>query len=221
MIDQANGRHSGAESTTTAVVVQADDALILHGTTASLAATGRVEVLPEERMAEADVVVLITAEVTTGTLQAMSRVTEATAGRARIVLVADRVSEPQLRFAAGHGVVAFLTRSRTSGSRLLAAVLESHRGEPVPSARRLNVLRGQLRSSRNGAVPGEQLPAGLAAREIDVLRMLAEGMDVMQIAAELTYSERLIKSVIHSVVKRFGLRNRTHAVAHAIRIGIL
>ncbi|MFB7780982.1 helix-turn-helix transcriptional regulator [Streptomyces bauhiniae] len=220
MIEQTTGRFRGAESTT-AVVVQADDALVLDGTTASLAATGRVEVLPEERMAEADMVVVITADVTRGTLQALSRIRETTVGRAQILLVADRVSEPQLRFAAGHGVVAFLMRSRTSSSQLLAAVMESHCGEPVPSGRRLNTLRDQLRNSRNGAMPEEPLPAGLMAREIDVLRMLAEGMDVMQIAAELTYSERLIKSVIHSVVKRFGLRNRTHAVAHAIRTGIL
>ncbi|MFF9488179.1 helix-turn-helix transcriptional regulator [Streptomyces sp. NPDC014676] len=47
--------------------------------------------------------------------------------------------------------------------------------------------------------------------------MLAEGMTTSEVARRLNHSERTIKSVPHDVITRLGLRNRTQAVAYAIR----
>ncbi|UJW36801.1 LuxR C-terminal-related transcriptional regulator [Saccharothrix sp. AJ9571] len=46
-------------------------------------------------------------------------------------------------------------------------------------------------------------------------------MEVREIAAQLCYSERTIKNTVHDVVSRFQLRNRTHAVAFAMREGMI
>lgn len=51
--------------------------------------------------------------------------------------------------------------------------------------------------------------------------MLAEGMGTAEIADKLNYSERTIKGIIHDVIRRLGLRNRTHAVVYAMRAGFL
>ncbi|GAA4806735.1 response regulator transcription factor [Streptomyces ziwulingensis] len=204
-----------------AVVVLADDPLTRDGTNAFMAAGGRVEVLPRERMAEADVVVVITPDVTGETLTTMSRASRVTGGRARLVLVADRVARSHLPHARGHGTVSFLARPYTSFTQLETAVLDSHRGAPARWAAATGAPRDAAPTARRaGTAPGLPTP-DLAPREVDVLRLLAEGRDVTEIATELSYSERLIKSVIHSAVKRLGLRNRTQAVAHAIRTGIL
>lgn len=58
-------------------------------------------------------------------------------------------------------------------------------------------------------------------RERDVLALLAEGYDTQAIAEKLYYSERTIKSVIHDITTRLNLRNRSHAVAYAIKAGVL
>lgn len=58
-------------------------------------------------------------------------------------------------------------------------------------------------------------------RERDVLALLAEGYDTQEIADRLYYSERTIKSVIHDITTRLHLRNRSHAVAYAIKTGVL
>jgi DNA-binding CsgD family transcriptional regulator len=42
-----------------------------------------------------------------------------------------------------------------------------------------------------------------------------------EIAAKLNYSERTIKTIIHTMMTRLGLRNRPHAVAYAMRVGAL
>lgn len=63
--------------------------------------------------------------------------------------------------------------------------------------------------------------SGLSKREIAVLRLVAEGLDTGEIAQRLAYSERTIKNVIHDVTTRLQLRNRSQAVAYAVREGLI
>ncbi|MFC9624436.1 response regulator transcription factor [Streptomyces sp. NPDC056930] len=63
--------------------------------------------------------------------------------------------------------------------------------------------------------------SGLAPREIDVLRLIAEGHDTPVIAEKLAYSERTIKYVLHELMTRLQLHNRSHAVAYAMRQGLI
>jgi DNA-binding NarL/FixJ family response regulator len=58
-------------------------------------------------------------------------------------------------------------------------------------------------------------------RELAVLRMLGEGCDTREIARRLAYSERTVKTVIQDLSQRLGLRNRSHAVAYAVRNGLI
>ncbi|MEU1089402.1 LuxR C-terminal-related transcriptional regulator [Streptomyces sp. NPDC005576] len=203
------------------VVVLTDDPLTRDGTYAFMAAGGRTTVLPQDRLAEADVVVVITSEVTRDTLAAMSRVGRSTGRRARIVLVADQVAEPHLSLAVRHGTVAVLPRLYTSFTQIETAAVAAHRGEPAPGPVTPGGRPGRPRTEGTERPAAVRPRSDLEPREVHVLRLLAEGRDVAEIAAELSYSERLIKSVIHTAVKRLGQRNRTQAVAHAIRMDIL
>jgi DNA-binding NarL/FixJ family response regulator len=62
---------------------------------------------------------------------------------------------------------------------------------------------------------------GLTEREVSVLRLVADGMDTSQIATRLCYSQRTVKNVLHDVTSRLHLRNRSHAVAYALRHGLI
>ncbi len=62
-------------------------------------------------------------------------------------------------------------------------------------------------------------PAGLSNREREVLSLIADGLSTREVAAELAYSERTIKSVLQDVTVRLQVRNRTQAVAYAVRKG--
>ncbi|MGW1161207.1 response regulator transcription factor [Streptomyces sp. NPDC002513] len=203
------------------VVVQADDPLTQDGTVNFLGADERVRLLTDDQLPEADILVMITAAVSGKTLSAMSRASQSTGGRIRVVLVADHISEQQLALAVHHGMASFLVRPYTSFTQIGAAAVEAYQGRSVVPPMLVNVLLDQMRTMQKSESPTGLLPVELAQREVDVLRLLAEGMDTVEIANKLSYSERLIKSVIQTVVKRLGLRNRTHAVAYAIRMGIL
>ena len=60
---------------------------------------------------------------------------------------------------------------------------------------------------------------GLTHRESDILRLVADGLSTREVASQLAYSERTIKAVIQELTTRLALRNRSHAVAHAVRNG--
>jgi DNA-binding NarL/FixJ family response regulator len=59
----------------------------------------------------------------------------------------------------------------------------------------------------------------LTVREREVLILIAEGCSTREVAAELAYSERTIKTVLQDVTGRLRVRNRTQAVALAVRKG--
>ncbi|WP_225826390.1 response regulator transcription factor [Streptomyces naphthomycinicus] len=203
------------------VVIEADDPLTRDGTVAFLAADQRIRLLADDELADADILVMLTAVVTGKTLSAMSCATQSTGGRIRVVLVADHISEQQLALAVNHGLASFLVRPYTSFSQIVVAAVEAYQGRSVVPPVLMNILLDRMRTMQKSESATGLLPVELAQREIDVLRLLAEGLDTVEIASKLSYSERLIKSVIQTVVKRLELRNRTHAVAYAIRMGIL
>jgi DNA-binding NarL/FixJ family response regulator len=55
----------------------------------------------------------------------------------------------------------------------------------------------------------------LTAREMDVLRLMAEGCSNSQIAEKLILAEGTVKFYVHAVLAKLGVHNRTKAVVEA------
>ncbi len=77
------------------------------------------------------------------------------------------------------------------------------------------------RLGREVLAPRGLSSTGLTDREQRVLELLADGEDTVGIARRLAYSERTVKNVVHDLTTRLGVRNRTQAVAHALRHGLI
>jgi len=63
--------------------------------------------------------------------------------------------------------------------------------------------------------------ARLTVREWDCLRMLAQGYREAEAAELLNISKSTLRFHIENVVRKFGCKNRTHAVAMAAQLGLL
>lgn len=145
-----------------------------------------------------------------------------TASNAQLVLVADQPRQAELLAAVEHGLAVLVPRAEATTPRLLRAITDAHRGlGDVPPEQLGHLLSGLAQLHREILAPRDLTLAGLSHRETDVLRLLAEGSDTAQIAARLSYSERTVKNILQGVLGRLDLRNRTHAVAHAIRLGLI
>src|SRR5206468_7574582 len=63
--------------------------------------------------------------------------------------------------------------------------------------------------------------SGLSEREIEVLRLLAEGKGNAEIAAELFISPKTVKNHIASILMKLQIENRIQAAVYAVRSGII
>jgi DNA-binding NarL/FixJ family response regulator len=71
------------------------------------------------------------------------------------------------------------------------------------------------------AVPSQRIPpAGLSAREVEVLSLVACGLTNPQIAERLLLSEKTVANHLTRMFKKIGCPNRAAAVAFAMRHGI-
>ena len=61
----------------------------------------------------------------------------------------------------------------------------------------------------------------LTRREMEVLRMVADGLSNREIAARLSVSEHTIKFHISSVLGKLGASSRTEAVTQGIKRGLI
>ncbi|WSV43125.1 response regulator transcription factor [Streptomyces sp. NBC_01077] len=144
----------------------------------------------------------------------------------RVVLVARELREPDLLAVVEYGVRAIIWRHQATEQRLLSAVHSAARGEgelpPDLVSRLLNQVGRLQRATTAGAATGGAAPLfGMAPREVDVLRLLADGLDTRQISEKLAYSERTVKNILHALMTRLQLTNRAHAVAYALREGYI
>jgi DNA-binding NarL/FixJ family response regulator len=143
-------------------------------------------------------------------------------GCTRSVVVTNALSDTDLLAAVEAGVCAIVWRREATSSRLAHAVTKAATGEAMLPADVLSrLLRQVSRLQRNVLSPMGFNFGGLSAREIDVLRLAADGFDTGDIATKLSYSRRTVTNIIHDVTSRFHLNNRTHAVAYAIREGLI
>src|SRR5207248_9933356 len=63
-------------------------------------------------------------------------------------------------------------------------------------------------------------PAGLTAREQEVLALLSEGLPDLEISRRLFISERTVHHHVSAVLSKFGVSSRTAAAREAARLGI-
>ena len=129
--------------------------------------------------------------------------------------------------------VVLLTDAETSNRDLLAAGFASvlpEEASPAEIAGALHAASAGLlamrredyavtSASRSSSVPDTETP--LTLRELEVLRMLADGLPNKMIAFQLGISEHTVKYHVTSILSRLNASGRAEAVAIGIRRGLI
>jgi DNA-binding NarL/FixJ family response regulator len=202
------------------VALQAADPLSLAGLASYLQSRREVAVVPAEQRRTADVVAVVAERLSPDVVGVLRRA--AAQGGKPVVLITTEISEAELLTAVECRVVAILPRAAVTGERLLHSILAAAAGGGVMPPNLVGELLKHIeRLQRDVLTPNGLTAAGLTPREVDVLRLMADGLDTAEIAGKLCYSERTVKNVIYGVTHRLKLRNRSHAVAYALRSGLI
>jgi DNA-binding NarL/FixJ family response regulator len=202
------------------VTVWATDPLSRAGTVAQLRNNSAVRVLQDGQPVAATVALIVADEVDPETLQVIRSTRRE--GALGVALLVTRLDDRGLLSAVEAGVAGILRRSQANVQNLVATIRAVAAGEgtmPPDMLARLLDQVGHLQ--RKVLAPRGLTFSGLTERELNVLRLLAEGLDTNEVSGQLFYSERTVKNIIHDVTSRLELRNRTHAVAYAIKQGLI
>lgn len=202
------------------VKLHASDPVTLSGLIFNLQKRSGIVIVGDSEDESADVLVVGVDRLSVVAMNLLRDVSEKTPKP--VVLVADEVDETDVLSVVRCGVVEIVSRASVLDEKLAQSVQLAAEGGANLPADLLGHLLGHIETLRREFLESQGLaPPGLSSREIDVLRMLARGMDTRDIAIELNYSERTVKKVISSVTTRLQLRNRSHAVAYAMRAGVI
>ncbi|GAA0815827.1 response regulator transcription factor [Spirilliplanes yamanashiensis] len=199
--------------------IHADDPISRAGVASQLRPRPEVLVVEGAEALEARVCLVIGDQVTQGALRVIRLLRQQ---GSQVVLVVAELDDSALVASVEAGVAGMVRRCDATPDRLIAAIRSAAAGEAAVPPDLVNRLMDQVgRLQRQVLSPRGLSFTGLADREIEVLRLVADGLDTAEIATKLSYSQRTIKSVLHDVTTRLQLKNRSHAVAYALRQGLI
>ncbi|GAA0462656.1 helix-turn-helix transcriptional regulator [Paractinoplanes deccanensis] len=201
------------------VALRATDPLSLAGLSRLLEPTTDLSVLAGDDPA-ADVLVYATDRVDGRVIPALRRSCVET--HRPVVLVVEDITPAELLVAVECRVVGVLPVAAVTADRLAGSVRTAVGGGGFLPPGLVGALLGHLRHLQAEVLEQAGLAAsGLKPREVEVIRLMAEGLETTEIGARLQCSERTVKGVISAVLRRLALRNRSHIIAHAMRYGVI
>jgi len=139
----------------------------------------------------------------------------------------DAIGAIRAEFPEAHIVVLTTHAGDVQVSRALKAGARAYLLKGLLRKELLETIRavhaGQRRVSAEVAaeIAEHAVDDALTPREVDVLRLVAEGNANKEIAAQLVLTEETVKSHLRSILAKLAANDRTHAVAIALRRGII
>jgi two-component system NarL family response regulator len=96
-----------------------------------------------------------------------------------------------------------------------------HAGQSLLPPEAASAVLSAFREDSKPAAPAQVATAGLSARELEVLNLLARSMSNREIASDLFISENTVKNHVSNVLSKLEARTRVEAVTSALSSGLI
>ncbi len=135
----------------------------------------------------------------------------------QVVMLTVSKEDSNLLEAVKSGAQGYLLKD-LNASQFLSMLEGLQRGEAAMTRQTIARLMRELTEPIS---PQTEAAQSLTEREIELLRLVADGLPNKAIAQTLAVSENTVKYHLKNIMQKLNAQNRTEAVTHAIRTGIL
>jgi NarL family two-component system response regulator LiaR len=137
------------------------------------------------------------------------------APNARILILTSFAEDDKVYSAVKAGAQGYLMKDATP-REILAAIRNVHSGELSMSSATAQALMREIQ--RSSDLPLTEEP--LTQRELEVLKLVAQGLSNQEIADTLVISQRTASTHVSNILSKLHLANRTQAALYALREGL-
>lgn len=173
-----------------------------------------VEAVHMARTLQPDVILLDLLMPRKGGVEAIGEIKEENP-KARILVLTSFAEDEKVYAAIKAGALGYLLKD-ASPQEILAAIREVHRGEPSMPPIIAHKLMSELQRTSN--LPPTEDP--LTERELEILKLVAQGLPNLEIAERLVISERTVRTHVSNILAKLHLANRTQVALYALREGL-
>jgi DNA-binding NarL/FixJ family response regulator len=138
----------------------------------------------------------------------------------RVVVLTISADDDDVMNAVMAGACGYLLKD-SSIQELIAGIRAASEGESLISPQIAAKVLQRLRAQSKDADAAETIRAELSDRELQVLKLIANGKDNAQIARELFISPKTVKNHISNILMKLQIENRIQAAVYAVRSGIV
>ena len=138
----------------------------------------------------------------------------------RVVVLTISADDDDVMNAVMAGACGYLLKD-SSIQELIAGIRAASEGESLISPQIAAKVLQRLRAQSKDADAAETIRAELSDRELQVLKLIANGKDNAQIARELFISPKTVKNHISNILMKLQIDNRIQAAVYAVRSGIV
>ena len=138
----------------------------------------------------------------------------------RVVVLTISADDEDVMDAVMAGACGYLLKD-ASIQELIAGIRAASEGESLISPQIAAKVLQRLRAQSKDADAAETIRAELSDRELQVLKLIANGKDNAQIASELFISPKTVKNHISNILMKLQIENRIQAAVYAVRSGIV
>jgi NarL family two-component system response regulator LiaR len=139
--------------------------------------------------------------------------------RARVVVLTVVAGESDIAAVVAAGACGYLLKD-TAVEDVIAAIRAAASGNAWLSPRAARAVLERMQRTESQLESASGLHADLSTRELEVLQLLARGLDNNEIAAQLFISPRTAKNHVSSILGKLGVSNRVQAAIYAVQHGI-
>jgi two-component system, NarL family, response regulator LiaR len=138
----------------------------------------------------------------------------------RVVVLTISAEDDDVMNAVMAGACGYLLKD-SSIDRLIDGIRAAAGGESLISPQIAAKLLQRLRAQTADAEAARTIRTELSDRELEVLRLIANGKDNAEIARELFISPKTVKNHISNILMKLQIENRIQAAVYAVRSGIV